>query len=607
MGLMFKILGPIRALRDGRPLRLPGGRPTALLVTLLLHTGAVVPVERLRQELWGGRAPASAVANLRTHASQLRQLLTAPDESPRLHGGHGGYRLRVDPGELDAAEFERLATEGHAARVDGRPDVAAPLFEQALSLWSAAEPPAAYGPTTAAAFDQLRERRAAVRETYAQCRLDLGDPGSHPLLALLRRHLAENPLREPAWALLMIAQCRAGDRAAALRTYRAACRALAGELGVGPGPELTELYAAVRRHDTRLLAGRPAGRTRDRPADPRPVLVPHELPCPTTPFVGRRTELAQLRVALTTVGDTPLTMAVYGMPGAGKSALALRAAAEALDAFPHGQLHLDLGGSVDGTALSPLDVAMRVLRPLRAATPGPDDLAEARARIRSSLFDRRVLLVLDNVADPAQVDGLLPARGGCALLVTSRCPVSDTFTRALRLDPMPPGDGLALLRVTAGDRRVDDEPEAAAAVVALCEGLPLALRTAARRLAECPHWSMARLARLLRDERHRLAETGLRPRLTASYRRLGAAAPVFRRLGDAPAGTVTPELAAALTGAPTEETVRALDQLVAAQLAEPAGPGRYRIGDLVRLYAAELGATEPTGPGSTPVTVADGR
>ncbi|TDC28408.1 AfsR/SARP family transcriptional regulator [Micromonospora sp. 15K316] len=593
MGLMFQILGPIRALRDGRPVRLPGGRPTAFLVTLLLHAGAAVPVERLREELWGGQPPASAVANLRTHASQLRHLLAAPGEPPRLHAADGGYLLRVEPDELDAAEFERLAIEGHAARVDGRPDVAAPLFERALSLWSATEPPAAYGPATAAAFDRLRERRGAVRETYAQCRLDLGDPGSYPLLALLRRHLAENPLREPAWALLMTAQCRAGDRAAALRTYRAACQALAGELGVSPGPELTELYRAVRRHDPRLLAGRPAARTRDRPADPRPALVPHELPCPGTPFVGRRGELTRLNAALTAVRETPVTVAVYGMPGTGKSALGLHAAAGALDAFPHGQLHLDLGGSLDGTPPSPFEVATALLRPLRAATPEPTDLAEARSRIRSVLFDRRVLLVLDNVADPAQVEALLPVRGGCALLVTSRCPVADPFTATVRLDPLPPADGLALLRLTAGDRRVDEEPEAASAVVALCEGLPLALRSAARRLAECPHWSMARLARRLRDERYRLAETGLRPRLTASYRRLGSAARFFRRLGDAPAGPVTPELAATLTGAPAEEAVRALDRLVAAQLAEPAGPGRYRIGDLVRLYAAELGATDP--------------
>ncbi|RKF24452.1 AfsR/SARP family transcriptional regulator [Micromonospora globbae] len=596
MGLSFRILGPAQVLRDGRPLRLPGGRPTALLVTLLLHAGLAVPVERLRQELWGGQAPASAVANLRTHASHLRHLLTAPGEPARLRAENGGYLLRVDPGELDAAEFERLVAEGQAAHADGRPGDAAPLLERALALWSATEPPPAYGPATAAAFDRLRERRAAGRETYAACRLDLGDRGSPALLALLRGHLAENPLREPGWALLMTAQCRAGDRAAALTTYRAACRALAGELGVTPGPELTELYRAVRRHEPRPPAGRPPARTRDRPpGDLRPASpVPHELPCPTTPFVGRRAELARLRTALTTARERPATVSVYGMAGTGKSALALHAAAAALDAFPDGQLHLDLGGSVAGTAPSPLRVAARVLRSFRAgaAEPVPLGLAEARARIRSLLFDRRVLLVLDNVADPAQVDGLLPVRGGCALLLTSRCPVPHT-DRPLRLDPLPPVDGLTLLRAVAGDRRVDAEPEAAAAVVALCEGLPLALLTAAGRLAECPHWTMARLARLLGDEGHRLAETGLRPRLTASYHRLGPAAPLFRRLGGAPTGPVTPELAAALADAPTEEAARALDRLVAAQLAEPAGPGRYRIGDLVRLYAAELDAADP--------------
>ncbi|MCX4385336.1 NB-ARC domain-containing protein [Micromonospora peucetia] len=602
MELTFRILGPVRVCRDGGPLRLPPGRPTAMLVTLLLHAGVAVPVERLREELWAGPAPASAVANLRSHASQLRHLLAAPDEPARLHAQHGGYRLRVGPGELDAAEFERLAAEGHAARAAGQPAVAAPLLARALALWSAADPPPAYGPATATAFDRLRERRTAAREAYAACRLDLGDRGSPELLALLHGHLAENPLREPGWALLMTAQSRAGDPAAALETYRAASRALAGELGIAPGPELTGLYRALPRRDLRPQpsAGRPAVHARDRPARVRPVLVPHELPCAAAPFVGRRAELTRLRTALTGAREHPVTVTAYGMAGVGKSALGLRAAVAVLEAFPDGQLHLDLGGSVAGTPLPPAEVAARVLRSFRdaAGEPEPVGLAEARARVRSLLFGRRVLLVLDNAADPAQVDGLLPARGGCALLVTSRCPVPDGDTRPLRVDPLPPGDGLALLRAAAGDRRVDEEPEAASAVVALCEGLPLALRTVARRLTEGPHWSMARLARLLRDERYRLAETGLRPRLTASYRRLGPAAPLFRRLGGSRSEPITAETAATLTGLPPEDTVRALDRLVAAQLAEPTGPGHYRIGELVRLYAAELAAVEPP-PGQT--------
>ncbi|MEH0972085.1 BTAD domain-containing putative transcriptional regulator [Micromonospora sp. CPCC 205546] len=593
MALTFRILGPVRVCRDGGPLRLPRGRPTAMLVTLLLHAGVTVPVERLREELWSGPAPASAVANLRSHASQLRHLLAAPDEPPRLHAQHGGYRLRVGPGELDAAEFERLAAEGHAARAAGEPDVAAPLLERALALWSTADPPSAYGPATAAAFDRLRERRSGAREAYAACRLDLDDRGSPELLALLRAHLTENPLREPAWALLMTAQCRAGDQAAALQTYRAACRALAGELGIAPGPELTALYRAVRRREHRppSFAPRPAVRDDQRVAGGRPALVPHELPCAAAPFVGRHPELTRLRTALTAAREHPVTVTVHGAAGVGKSALGLRAAVAVLESFPDGQLHLDLGGSVAGTTLAPVQVAARVLRSFHGADGSePTGLAETRARVRSLLFGRRVLLVLDNATDPAQVDGLLPARGGCALLVTGRSPMPAGDVRPLRLDPLPAGDALALLRAVAGDHRVDEEPEAARAVVALCEGLPLALRTATRRLAEGPHWSMARLARLLRDERHRLAETGLRPRLTASYRRLGSAAPVFRRLGAARAGPLTAETVAALTGLPPEDAVRALDRLVAAQLAEPAGPGRYRVGELVRLYATELAA-----------------
>ncbi|MFG3599483.1 AfsR/SARP family transcriptional regulator [Micromonospora chersina] len=500
MGLTLQILGPVRACRDGRWLRLPPGRPTALLMVLLLHSGTPVAVERLREELWGGRPPASAVANLRSHASQLRRLLAGPGEPPRLRAEGGGYLLRTGPGELDAAEFERLTAEGLAAQARGAAAVAVDRLGRALALWSAEAPPPAYGPDTAAAYDRLRERRAVAREAYAACRLELGDPGSAELRSLLREHLAENPLRETGWALLMSAEQRAGDRAAALGTYRRACRALAGELGVAPGPELTARYRAVVHAGpgSRPDAGRPA-------APARATAVPHELPYAPGPFVGRHAELAQLGAALARARDRPVVLSVHGAAGAGKSALALRAATTALDAFPDGQLHLDLGGSVAGEPLPPRQVAGRVLRALcPTSDPEPTTVAEAQARVRSALFGRRVLLVLDNAAAPAQVEGLLPARGGCALLVTGRARLPDGHGPALRLDPLPPCDGLALLRALVGDRRVDNEPAAAAAVVALCQGLPRALRAAARRLGDGPHATLARLARLLRADHCRL-------------------------------------------------------------------------------------------------------
>ncbi|MEU3454355.1 BTAD domain-containing putative transcriptional regulator [Micromonospora sp. NPDC006766] len=509
MGLMLQILGPIRACRDGRRLRLPPGRPTALLVVLLLHSGTPVPVERLREELWAGRPPTSAVANLRSHASQLRRLLGTPGEPSRLRAESGGYLLHTGPGEVDAVEFERLTTEGLAAQARGATATAVDRLERALALWSPTEPPPAYGAATVAAYDRLRERRAAAREAYAACRLDLGDPGSAELRGLLDAHLAEDPLRETGWALLMTAEQRAGDRAAALRAYRRACRALAGELGVAPGPELTARYRAIVHGEPGI---RPAGRrvaARAVVTDRAPA-VPHELPCAADPFVGRRAELALLGAALSGARQQPVALSVHGPAGAGKSALALRAATAALDGFPDGQLHLDLGGSVPAEPLPSREIADRVLRALHA-TPRAESttLAEAQARVRSALFGRQVLLLLDNATDPAQVNGLLPARGGCALLITSRARLPDGYAQTLRLDPLPPEDGLALLRALVGDRRVAGEPAPARTVVALCGGLPRALRAAARRLDESPHRSLAWLARMLRDERPRLAEAGL--------------------------------------------------------------------------------------------------
>ena len=346
MGLSFEILGPVRVRRDGQTLRCRPAGPQPFWSPSCSRPAWRSRSTGCARSCGARRPPASAVANLRSHASQLRHLLDSPDELPRLPAEHGGYLLRVEPGELDATEFERLATDGHAARISGEHELATTLLSRALALWSPTEPPPAYGPATAVAFDRLRERRAGALETYAACRLDLGDPGTPQLLTLLRQHLAEHPLREPAWALLMTALHRAGDHSGVVQTYQAACRALDGELGVAPGPELTELYRSVRRQERRTAI--PTRRPGGTPPRHRAVAlrVPHELPCPArrSSAAGQSWPGCARRWATPGGNRSPWPSTAWRAPASRH--LALRAAAAALDAFPDGQLHLDLGGSV---------------------------------------------------------------------------------------------------------------------------------------------------------------------------------------------------------------------------------------------------------------------
>ncbi|MFB9236643.1 BTAD domain-containing putative transcriptional regulator [Plantactinospora siamensis] len=688
MGLAFQILGRFQALRDGDPLRLPAGRPSALLLTLLVQDNRVVPTDRLVDELWDGRPPTSAVANLRSHASQLRAALGEPD---RLVGTAGGYLLRVGEGELDATRFELLATHGEVALAAGDPTTAGRLLDHALALWAPAPPPLpAAGPLLTAALDRMRERRICATEAAFACRLARGVDDGADLVDRLRRHLTENPLRERAWAQLMLARYRMGDPAGALETFAEARAILAADLGVCPGAELARLHRAVLRRDPALLPPRPepsappsagraarpgpaAGGTRAASAPGRPIgaapglgapdpvtdrtsgppgpagtpdpagpagrpcparqagtpdppdpvglpcpagapgppepaagplglpdapgppgpggTVPHELPRQPGMFRGRTEELRRVRAALTAGSGHPVAVNIHGAPGVGKSALAGRVASACLDAFPDGQVHLDLGGSDTPYDPDPAEVTGRLLRSLGdPARPVPGGDAEARARVRSLLFGRRVLLLLDNVGTEAQVAGLLPARGGCGMLTTSRARLGTPDGVRLRLGPLPAQAAAALLRAAVRPRRLDDRT--AAAVAGLCEGLPAALRVVGDRMAQ-PQRSVAGAVARFADERHRLDESGLRPRFAASYRRLGPAATAFRQLGLVRLHHVGPDAAAALLDVDREAASAALDHLADAHLLEPVGVGRFGLSPLLWLYAAELAVEEP--------------
>ncbi|MEV0381491.1 tetratricopeptide repeat protein [Nonomuraea sp. NPDC050643] len=328
--------------------------------------------------------------------------------------------------------------------------------------------------------------------------------------------------------------------------------------------------------------------------------APRQLPVDVPAFVGRARELALLGE----VGDaaTVVITAIDGMAGVGKTALAVHAAHRLAPRFPDGDLFVDLHGYTQGVAAAdPADTLARVLGVL--GVPGesiPQHADDRAALYRSVLAGRRMLIVLDNAADEAQVRPLLPGVGGCVVLVTSRRRlVGLDDARTVSVDVLPLADAIALFTQTAGAERVAgaarDEP---AEVVRRCGLLPLAIRLAAARLKAHPAWSVGHLLERLEEHRRRLGELRAGQRsiaaaLDLSYRELGEAERrAYRLLGLHAGVDIAPEAAAALLDTTPAQAGRSLDRLLEAHLLQEPVPGRYRFHDLIRAHAATTAAGE---------------
>jgi tetratricopeptide (TPR) repeat protein len=458
--------------------------------------------------------------------------------------------------------------------------------------------------------DRLVQRRLAVVEDRVQADLDAGRHVE--LVVELEGLVAAQPLRERLCGLLMVALYRSGRQAEALAAFRALRRRLVEQQGVEPSPPLQELHRRILAADP-ALESPAAAASGVQAAAPAPMPVPRQLPPDVAGFTGRTPELLRLQRLLAAAGGQgPAVIgAIQGAAGIGKSALAVHAAHRLAERFPDGQLYVDLHGATAGLRpLAPLEVLGRFLRALGMAPAAiPNDSEEASAAFRSMVAGRRLLVVLDNARGAAQVHPLLPA-AGCGVVVTSRQALAslDGATH-LHLGILPAEEAVELLGRLAGEERVAAEPEAAAEVARCCGYLPLALRIAGARLAARPGWPVRALAERLADAHRRLdelelAEAGVRASFAVSSRQLGAgddpldraAAEAFGLLGllDGPEAGVP--VAARLLESPEEAAERVLERLVDAQLLETPSPGRYRLHDLLRLYAREQAASQRTAP-----------
>lgn len=571
------MLGPLEIRPDHGCPTVPTRRKQRLLLGMLcLHSNEVISRDTVVDWLWGEAPPASAVANLQSYVSELRKLIGRE----RLHTSKDGYLLKIADGELDAANFERLARDGKAAVRAGRPVVAVQQFGRALALWrddvlSGLALPHA-GRAEAARLDELR---LTAEEDHVEARLELGL--HHEVIGELRRLIDRHPLREGLWAQYALALYRCGRQAEALEAHREVHDLLDRELGVRPGVRLRDLQQRMLRADPGL--------------DLRPVVtaasVPRQLPASARGFIGRQSELAELDTLPDGAGVGLLT----GAPGVGKTALALYWAHRVRERFPDGHLYANVHGGV-----APIDVLGRFLRALGVAPERvPTHVDEAASVLRTLLAERRVLLVLDNAQTADDVRPLLPASNGCFALVTSRdrldgLVVADGAHR-LTLAVLPAKESAELLVQALGERRAAAEPDAVSELADLCGHLPLALRIAAANLANVPFRTLSDAVRDLADgglsslEVPGSGDLAVRRAFDMSYRALTQSAQrLFRRLGLLPGAWFSLESVAALAGAVVGDLRTLLDELASAHLVVQSDWERFVMHDLLRMYAAEL-------------------
>nr|WP_040685411.1 BTAD domain-containing putative transcriptional regulator [Nocardiopsis baichengensis] len=545
--MRFSILGPL-AVRDGagRPVAVGGTRLRRLLAMLLLAPGRTVGTERLIDAIWGSDAPTGAANALQALVSRLRKVLG--DQAPVV-GDASGYRLEVDPGQVDLWRFEELVRQGRRARAQGEAGAAAELLGRALELWRGDPLPEFAEAGGEGEAVRLAEQLRAVQAEHLGARVEAGDHAA--ALPEIEALAAREPLREHPVELLMRALAASGRTVDALAAYDRLRTGLAEELGIDPSERIAGLHLRLLRgeleggapdapapsarggQDARGPAG-PAGAAPES-AEPPPAAGPTvRLPTSLTAFVARDEELRAALALLS--GERLLTL--VGPGGSGKTRLAVEAAerlaADRPGLVPDGVWFLDLAPLRDGAAvpealLEALGVRERAVTPLQVGGVVDDPLGRAA----EVLSGRRLLLVADNcehlVGDVADaVERLLAACPGVRVLATSREPLGVTGERLQAVPPLalpPEGAGPAEAAGYASVRLFADRVRAwrpafavdeatAEPVVRICrelDGMPLALELAAARVRAMP---LPQLAERLTD-RFRLLASGprqVRPR-----------------------------------------------------------------------------------------------
>ena len=567
----FRLLGRVEVVDGDQPLGIGGPKPRALLALLVLESGRAVSLARLTEEPWGDAPPATAASSLHVHLSTLRRALGG-----RLRTTGAGYVLDAEPEEVDAFRFERAVTEAQGGHEDA--GTVSSVLGEALGWWRGpALDGIERGPTTAAAAVRFEELRLRALEDRVEADLALGRHTD--LLPELHGLVQAQPARERLASQLMLALYRSDRSADALRVYEQVSEALDRTLGVDPGDELAALARAIRRGDPTLARPGPGG-----------------LPLPTTSFVGRAAELAELVDLL----GTSRLVTLVGPGGCGKSRLALELARGVALDHPGGMFLVGLAG------LALTDSVTRAVAAVLDARELPGEpLLTALAR---RLGRGRALVLLDDcerlVGECARVcSALLQTVPGIRILATSREPLGVPGEVVYRVPGLVEAEAVRLLAERAAAARpgahVDGADPTAIDICRHLDGLPLPIELVAARLRSLSLEELAGHVAAQLDllggerspghERHRTIRAAIdwsHALLDDDERRL------FRRLAVFAGGFGAGPLEAIAAVEPAvERPIAVLARLVDRSLVEAAlrqgEATRYRLLQVVRQYAAE--------------------
>lgn len=563
-----------------------------LLAILLYHAGDPVRVDLIAEHLWGGRSVGSYRENLYPLASRLRAVLRTaglPRSLTRVSGVRA-YRLDVDPANVDYHQFRRLVNDGREAAIRGDHGRCVELLDRAVRLWRGEPLAELHGATSEHLRRELHEKLLGAHRSLIESELVVGR--AQVALTRLEPLMSAHPLDE-ALARLWVSALLAVGREHEAQTFATVFASrYRKQMRIEPALDLSDLPFAGRpaeavRGDARAEASGDDSGRRARP---------NQLPSGIPDFIGHEDLLAELDSM--SRGGSANAVVLAGMPGVGKSTLAIHWAQRHRAEFPDGQLYLNAEGHGALPAIAADEAIHRLLVAL--GVPGdkiPADPIQRRSRYHEELNGRRILIVVDNVLDSEQVRPLIPMTGTCLLVITSRIRLKGLTIRdgirTITVQPLPEAAQEALLGGVVRTTRSQEARASIQALARLSGGLPLALRIIGEHVAARPR---ARIADLIEDLAIRLLDcegdetddATLRTVFAWSYRALAPpAATLFRCLGLFPGATIDVLAASVLTASGRTETERALNTLARAHLINHDDARRYRLHDLIQRYAVE--------------------